>query len=100
MKWYVYNMDNGGEVSVNYGNPKKHFDSYGWSGPEKIILGGTCDEEEIIEREQLGIHTEKEWKEVEKDNKKILDSYKKIEIKLLKKANLMCELFNKNKIKP
>lgn len=98
-KWYVYNMDEGGEISVNYGNPKKHFDSYGWDGPEKIIIGAD-QMEEITEKWQLGDCTEEEWKEIEKENKQILARNKKIETKLLKKANLLCETYNKNKIKP
>jgi len=42
-QWYVYNMDDGGEVSVNYGNPKDHHKSYGWPDIDKIIIAEDCD---------------------------------------------------------
>lgn len=99
-RWYVCNKDRGGEISVNFGNPKEHFDSYGWTGLHKILVGEDVMEEipslsEIYDPKSLN---KAEKLAFRKEIEEMKERNKKLEIKILEIANCMANALNEAKI--
>lgn len=81
-KWYVYDLDHGGEISINFGDPKKHFRSYGWDGDDKIIISKNDRDEEDKEDEDSETYL---------DDKNLYESKHR---KMLERANVIATALN------